>query len=159
MESIAMMFVFEERATKILSQEDLAGLDALVMQATYANRDPEWIKDYPETKAVNVLTYIDQFDKAAAGFRRHYDMLSERCHPNSFGHNFMFGTLDRTDGTVRFCEERDPKHNKRMVLAALAPLPLVESIMDRLDKLILDISELQHRLEPVGGSSRPIPTA
>jgi hypothetical protein len=47
---------------------------------------------------VSVLTYIDKFDKRAKGFRGYYDMLSERCHPNSLGHNFMFSTLDRTNG-------------------------------------------------------------
>ena len=54
-------------------------------------------REAPETKAVNILTYIDRFDKRAEGFRGHYDILSERCHPNALGHNFMFGKLDRSD--------------------------------------------------------------
>ena len=37
------------------------------------------------------------------------------------GHNFMFSKLDRTDGTVRFCDEREPARNGQMILAALAP--------------------------------------
>ena len=53
-------------------------------------------------------------------------MLSERCHPNSLGHNFMFATLDRSDGSVRFCDEREPRRNAEMIMAAFAPLPLVE---------------------------------
>ena len=90
-----------------------------------------------QTQAVSVLTCINKFDKRAEGFRGHYDMLSERCHPNSLGHNFMFSELDRSDGTVRFCDEREPARNGQIdQLAALGPLPLVESIMKRLDELI-----------------------
>jgi hypothetical protein len=124
MESIAVMAGLERRVADLLSREDLGELDTFAMRATYASRDPEWIRDFPESKAVNVLTYIDQFDKRAPGFRKHYDILSERCHPNSLGHNFMFATLDRSDGTVRFTEEREPGRNGQMILAALAPLPL-----------------------------------
>jgi len=39
-----------------------------------------------------------------------------------------------------------------MILAALAPLPLVEIIMARLDDLILKVSDLHHRLAPFGGA-------
>jgi hypothetical protein len=99
---------------------------------------------------VSVLTYIDKFDKRAAEFRVHYDILSERCHPNSLGHNLMFSRLDGTDGTVRFSDERGPERNGHMILAALAPLPLVESISARLDELIEKVSDLHHRVAPVG---------
>jgi hypothetical protein len=72
-------------------------------------------RDFAKTSArigdINVLTYIDRFNNRAEGFRGHYDMLSERCHPNSLGHNFMFSKLDRTDGSVRFFDEREPERN------------------------------------------------
>jgi hypothetical protein len=151
METFAVMAEFERRVTRLLKEEDLGGLDALAQNGIFASRDEELIKENPETAAVSVLTYIDKFDKRAEGFRGHYDMLSERCHPNSLGHNFMFSKLDRTDGTVRFCDEREPERNGQMILAALAPLPLVESIMTRLDELIEKVSDLHHRVAPVGG--------
>jgi hypothetical protein len=100
---------------------------------------------------VNVLTYIDKFDKRAPGFRGHYDILSERCHPNSAGHNFMFSKLDRSDGSVTFFEERNPERNAQMILAAVAALPLAETFMARLDDLILKVSDFHHRVAPVGG--------
>jgi hypothetical protein len=87
----------------------------------------------------------------AEGFRGHYDMLSERCHPNSLGHNFMFSKLDRSDGTVRFYDEREPARNGQMILGALVPLPLAESISARLDELIDKVSDLHHRVAPVSG--------
>jgi hypothetical protein len=154
METFAVMAEFERRVAQFLKEEDLGGLDAVAQNGIFASRDEEWIKGNPETQAISVLTYIDKFDKRAQGFRGHYDMLSERCHPNSLGHNFMFSKLDRSDGTVRFCDGRGPERNAQMILAALAPLPLVESISARLDKLNDKVSDLQHRIAPVGGPAR-----
>lgn len=154
METIAVMAEFERRVERLLKEEDLAGLDAVAQNGIFASRDEEWIKDNPKTAAISVLTYIDKFDKRAEGFRGHYDVLSERCHPNALGHNFMFSQLDRTDGTVRFCDEREPARNGQMILAALVPLPLVESLSSQLDRLIEKVSELHHRIAPVGGRAR-----
>jgi hypothetical protein len=150
METIAVMAEFEDRVGRFLAKEDLAGLDALAQNGIFASRDAEWVKEYPETKAISVLTYIDKFDKRAEGFRGHYDILSERCHPNAMGHNFMFARLDRTDGSVQFFDER-PARNAQMILAALAPMLLIESVSGRLDDLIERVSELHDRVAPVGG--------
>jgi hypothetical protein len=153
METFAVMAEFERQVARRLKEEDLGGLDALAHNGIFASRDLDWIKDNPETAAVSVLSYSDKFDKRAGGFRGHYDMLSERCHPNSLGHNFMFSTLDRTDGTVRYCDEREPARNGQMILAALAPLPVVESISASLDDLIEKASDFHHRVAPVGGAA------
>jgi hypothetical protein len=153
METFAVMAEFERRITRLLKDENLGGLDALAQNGIFASRDEDLIKENPETAAINVLTYIDKFDKRAEGFRGHYDTLSEHCHPNALGHNFMFSTLDLSDGTVRFCDEREPKRNGQMILAAVAPLPLVGSIMARLDELIEKVSDFHHRVAPVGGGA------
>jgi hypothetical protein len=153
METFAVMAEFERRVTGLLNEENLGGLDALAQNGIFASRDPEWIKENPDTQAINVQTYIDKFDKRAEGFRGHYDRLSERCHPNSLGHNFMFSELDRTDGTVRFCDEREPARNGHLIMGALIPLPLVESIMAHLDDLIEKVSDLHHRVAPLGGAA------
>jgi hypothetical protein len=155
METLAVMAVFADRVADSFAAEDLGTLDALAQQGTFSSRDPEWLKEAPETKAVNVLTYIDKFDKRAPGFRGHYDILSERCHPNSLGHNFMFSRLDRSDGPVRFFDERHPERNGQMILAGLAVFPLVETMMNQLDDLIPKVSDLHHRIAPVGGAAPP----
>src|SRR5262245_27059305 len=105
METFAVMAEFERRVTHLLKGKDLGGLDTLAQNGIFASRDTEWLKEYPETQAISILTYIDKVDKRVEGFRGRYDMLSERCHPNSLGHTFMFSKLDRTDGTVRFCAD------------------------------------------------------
>jgi hypothetical protein len=150
METTATMAGFADQTAMLLEKEDLAGLDALAMRGLYASRDLEWLKEAPDTAAANILTAIDKFDKRVPGFRKHYDTLSERCHPNSLGHNFMFGQLDRTDGTVRFSEEQQPERNAQMILAAVGPMSVMESVMAKLDRLIMEISELHHRISPVG---------
>lgn len=153
METFAVMAEFERRVARLLKEENLGGLDALAQNGIFASRDPEWIKDNPGTEAISVLTYIDKFNKRAEGFRGHYDMPCERCHPNSLGHNFMFSKLDTTGGTVRYCDEREPARNGQIILAALAPLPLVEAISACLDELIEKVSDLHHRIAPVAGSA------
>jgi hypothetical protein len=152
METLAVFADLEKRTASLLAKGDLGGLDALAQQGIFASRDEEWVKEFPLTKATNILTFIDKFDKVAEGFRAHYDRLSERCHPNAYGHNFLFSALDRSDGTVRFCDEREPALNAHMIMAALIPLPLVESITARLSELTIKVAELHHRVAPVGGS-------
>ena len=85
METLAVMAEFEGRVARFLAEEDLGALDALAQHGIFASRDPEWTKEFAETKAVNVLTYIDKFDERASGFRGHYDSLSERCQDRPHG--------------------------------------------------------------------------
>jgi hypothetical protein len=153
METVGAMSHFERAIAVLLRHEDLGGLDAYATRGTFASRDPEWLEEFPETKAVNAQTYIEKFDKQVPGFSRHYDILSERAHPNSLGHHFMFSELDTTDGSTTYSDERAPRRNAEMIWAAITPLPLVESMMDRLDSLIMRVAELHHQLSPVGGKN------
>lgn len=151
METMSVFWCFEDRVAKAQKRKDLTRLNELAQQGMFASRDVEWLKRNPNAAATNVLTYINEFNDTCAGFRVHYDMLSERCHPNSAGHNFMFSKLDHSDGTVRFTDEREPQRNAQMVLAGIAPLPLLESVTARLDRAILEIAEFHHEKAPIGG--------
>jgi hypothetical protein len=150
-ETIAVFAEFETRVSRFVGKEDLGALDALAQNGIFASRDPDWINEFPDLKAINVQTYVEKFDKQASGFRRHYDLLSERCHPNALGHNFMFAKLDRSDGSVRFTDEQEPQANGQLFLVALVVLPLIETMTANLDHLILKVSELHHRVSLVGG--------
>jgi hypothetical protein len=155
METITLIAELERRIVYLLTREDLGGLDAIAQNGIFASRDPEWIAQFPESKAINILTCIEKFDRTIPGFKGQYERLSERCHPNSLGHNFMFSVLDRSSGTVAFCDEREPERNGQMIFAALAPLPLVESMSTRLHDLIMKVSDLHHRFAPVGRGPAP----
>lgn len=149
METVAVFAELENRMKVFLAEENLAGLDRLAQNGIFASRDPEWLEEVPDTKALNVLTYIDKLDRRASGYRGHYDRLSERCHPNAAGHSMMFSKLDRSDGTVQYFDERDADRNAHMIFAALIGLQLLEPMSARLDKLIEQVSDLHHRISPV----------
>jgi hypothetical protein len=155
METLAVMVELDRRVALLLASEDLAQLDALAQNGIFANRDEELLRQFPESKAINIVTYVDKLDKLAPGCRAHYDILSERCHPNSAGHSFMFSKTDHQSGTIQFLGECDPGRNGQMILAGLALLPLIEFIMPRLDDSILKVADLHHRISPVGSLSSP----
>lgn len=152
METLAVLARLETRVANLLEAEDLGGLDSIAQNGIFATRDEEMLKEFSGTKAINAVTYVKKYDEFAPGFAAHYDILSERCHPNSLGHNFLFSKLDRSNGSITFFDERETRRNGGMVLAAIAPLPLVESLMVRLDDLIQKVADFQHRVAPVGGT-------
>ena len=149
METFAVIAELDRRVVYLLEREDLGGLDALAQHGIFSTRDPELTAEYPETTATNILTFIDKFNKRASGFRGHYDLLSERCHPNASGHNFMFSKLDRSNGSIQFYDELDPRGNAQAFLAGLSLLPATESIVASLNDSILKVSDLHHRISPV----------
>uniref|UniRef100_E6VND1 Uncharacterized protein n=1 Tax=Rhodopseudomonas palustris (strain DX-1) TaxID=652103 RepID=E6VND1_RHOPX len=150
METLALMAELTSKTEAFLASKDLKGLNDLAQRGVFASRDTELLNQTPEIKAVNVLTYIDRINKDIPGFRAHYDALSERCHPNALGHSFMFSKLDLASGTVTYMEEREIERNRQMILAAISVLPMVEHLMKRLDNSIIAVSDLQHRLDPIG---------
>jgi hypothetical protein len=85
-ETIAVFWMLEVDLQNLIKKEDLGGIDALITNRTISTRDLELVEAHPTTKAINVLTIIDRIEKRELpGIRPHYDSLSERCHPNSFG--------------------------------------------------------------------------
>jgi hypothetical protein len=141
---------FEHHLLAALAAQDLKSIDELSMNRTFATRDTQWLSDYPGSKAVNVLTLIDQFDKRMMpGLRRHYDMMSERCHPNSLWHHQMFSTLDTNTGTVAYSEHKHLNASFHHVLAALILFQLTESTMEKLDEAVIEIADLQHQRHPI----------
>lgn len=151
METVAAFYALKVDVKKHLEAADLASLDALAHRGAFASRDKEWLARSPETQATNALTYVSRFDKYVPGFAAHYERLCERCHPNSLGHNFLFSELDRSDGTIRFVDERWQESNRQMVLAGVACVSFIKEEMPRLDRLIEAVADLQHRISPVVG--------
>lgn len=151
-ETIALVFDFQCELDSLVELKDLKSIDALVMNRTFASRDQEWLKDHPDTKALNVLTFVDRLDKRMLpGVRWHYDALSECCHPNSFGHHQFFGKLDKTSGATTYFETQEDDARLNHVLLGAMLVHLAEISMDRLDKAITEVSKLQHEIDPVGG--------
>ena len=100
-ETAALFMEFETRLDDLLRCSDIDGIDALINNRTFASKDEEFLETWPDNRATNILTFIDKIDKATLPrMREHYDWLSERCHPNSFGHFLFFGDLDTKTGAA-----------------------------------------------------------
>ncbi|MFK4725387.1 hypothetical protein ABIE89_006487 [Bradyrhizobium niftali] len=143
-ETSAVLLEFEHDLKQHLAAGDLAALDALLTNRTFATRQKDWIDQYPNSQAVNVLTVIDRMDKRLAkGIRGHYDRMSETCHPNYLGHHQLFGSLDTTTGLTTFSETKNLNHHRDVVIGALLLLLLDERCIERLGDDIDRIVEIQ----------------
>lgn len=148
-ETYALAKDFEDKLLALIQAEDIDGIDRLVTNRLFASRDPEWLSEAPDTQSVNILTFINRFDKTVPGLRRHYDSLSERCHPNGLGHRQFFSDLDTSSGTVAFSDSKDWDPNVDHILTAVFLVCLFETTMNVLDQAVQDLAELQHRSNPV----------
>lgn len=108
------------------------------------------LKDHSELLAINVLKFIDELGKRyGIPVREHYDSLSERCHPNSAGQGQMYSTLDKANFALSFTEFKDGQMYLDYIRAPLGLLFIFERTMDELDKLMLRVAEVQHRIKPI----------
>jgi hypothetical protein len=149
-ETVAVFLVFEDELQTLIEQENLGEIDALIMNRTFSTRDTEFIEALPNTKAINILTFIDRLEKQdLSGVRKHYEFLSERCHPNYLGQYHFFGTRDRETNVVSYSDWGNLERHFNYVLAAAMLIQFVERCMDRLDTAILRVSELQHKIDPI----------
>jgi hypothetical protein len=145
-ETVAVFWMFEVDLRALIEKEDVGGIDALITNRTFSTRDVELVEAYPNTKAINILTLIDKLEKQGLpGVRQHYDFLSERCHPNSFGQQHFFSSLDRETRVERYSDLNDLQKHFDYIFAGAMLIQVVEGCMDRLDMAILKIAELQSK--------------
>jgi hypothetical protein len=143
-ETAALFWEFEQRLDELLGCSDIEGIDTLINNRTFASKDEDWLESNPDYVATNILTFIDKIDKKTfPGIRKHYDWLSERCHPNSFGHFFFFGTLDTDTDTTTFTDDKMKSVHLSNIIVAMLLVPMIEHSMDHLDATILKVADLQ----------------
>ena len=143
-ETSALLLDLEQELKKHVASRDIAALDALLNSRTFATRDKKWIEENPQSEAINVLTLIDRMDKRTdSGVRRHYDLMSERCHPNCLGHHQLYGTLDVGTGTTSFSETKNIERHRDVILGATVLLLLDEHCIDRLENEVERVAALQ----------------
>ena len=148
-ETVAVFWMFEVDLRELIEKEDVGGIDALITNRTFSTRDVELVEAYPDTKAINILTLIDKLEKQGLpGVRQHYDFLSERCHPNSFGQQHFFSSLDRETRVERYSDLNDLQKHFDFIFAGATLIQMVEVCMDRLDTAIIKVLELQNRPTP-----------
>jgi hypothetical protein len=137
METIALILDFDTKLQKQYEANNFKAMEKLVTRHTLSSREEDIIAKYPDLKADNVLYYIDRLEKISKyPARKHYESMSEFCHPNSDGHYFSFAKLDTDTGTVAFSTKKT--HGKvqlKSIFIVYMMLGFVESWMDRLDGL------------------------
>jgi hypothetical protein len=151
-ETCALLADLEERLLGFVSIEnptiqDIGKLYEVTMNRLFSSRDEDWVADYPQSAAINVLTFIDKLDKTFTGARKHYDRLSERCHPNSAGLHLLYATTEYETGTVHFDDNKGMAYVE-VVGAAITLLPVMEFFFERIDKHTALIADIHHRLAP-----------
>ncbi|WP_077961220.1 hypothetical protein [Ensifer adhaerens] len=148
-ETVSVFQDFISRIERHLDREDLEEIDGLVMGKTFSTRDAEAVRENPRFRSTNVLTSIEALDRIFPGVLRHYNLLSERCHPNTMGHHQFFATTDRITRTVTFSEKKRIRPERASAMAGVMLAIFAEQLMDKLDGLIARTADLQHSINPV----------
>jgi hypothetical protein len=151
-ESVALLRELDWQLEERITAEDLEDIDALLMNRLFASRDEEFTANHEFAQAINILTMIKKWDKRELpGVWRHYEMMSERCHPNALGHRQFFGMLDTATGAITYSDSCNTDQNRDYILGGALLLGFAESCIKRLDVHIASVADLQHKLNPVGG--------
>lgn len=146
-ETVAVTGLIRAQLRSALENGNIAEIDRLIFAWLMATRDPEHLSDWPEAKAMNIITVLDKLGKTSDMLKEvktHYEWLSELCHPNSSGGFFMFGKMDRATTTVTFVTEQHPKMNLSHLLAGLILVLVCEDWINDLMKLIPEVGLLHN---------------
>ena len=101
LESVALLWQFNQKVLPLLKSRDPEGIDALVFPLALATRRQASLEEVgEEMRAKNILTAIDKMSVEYPNVRPIYDELSEVCHPNSLGVLMHFSDLQ--NGTFTF---------------------------------------------------------
>jgi hypothetical protein len=147
-ETVTIIWDYHRVIAEAFADDNLENILAITVKAMMASRDPEYLAVDPEMKATNIITTIDRFDKAFKDgplFRRAYDTMSERCHPNSQGTFQMYAKVEPDNMAVKYLDRQNSDGNFQLILFSLQLILAVEYIADKMDRLISDIRELERR--------------
>lgn len=136
LETYALFHMFNKQLGRCVASEDLEDARRLVMNRLFATRDSTLFDELPGTKSVNVLTLVDNVTGEFKDFRALYDQLSERCHPNSFGHHGLFGKLDRENQRMTYCDTKFDDGHVQVLMAVAFHGHLFERDLDKVMALL-----------------------
>ena len=147
METFAVFAEFETQAKALLIGEDIADWTTLAQNGLFATRDGEFLEAYPGAKAINVLGYIDKFDRKAEGFGVTTIDLANSAIPTRRAMLTYFGTGPRRRSIFR--GGLDSARHAHMIIAAIVAVHLVEPMMTRLDDTIVAVADYHHKIAPI----------
>lgn len=149
LETIVLCDFVRNQLEKFVDGKDIEAIEKLANERLFATRDKNFIAGGFGHEARSILTFVDKFEKKIAGIRDHYEFISEWCHPNGSGVLFTYGEINKQNGSVKFAEVTPRvKGIQGHVMACFMLVLFMEPNMDAIDKLILEISELDPNIGP-----------
>jgi hypothetical protein len=146
METVALVEFIRDELLRLREPMNIAAanaIDNVCNQQLFSTRNETALAGGYGHLARNVLTYVDKFDKKIAGTREAYDSLSESAHPNSNGHYFTYGELDKGNGRVTFHESAPRIRGIQVyIVTCLMLMQFVERAMDTFDETIPIVGEV-----------------
>jgi hypothetical protein len=138
-EGVAACWYLYEILRKVVDRKDIGGLDEKLMRLIMGSKN-----GITDVVAINVLNFIDTFDKKAPGFRRAYDSLCEYAHPNWSGTALLFSKDDRAKILTEFGRNiRDNEWVSKMGLHSLVGgLTAFEYSYNRISDMLPVVIEL-----------------
>lgn len=148
-ETAAVLSDLDDSIQKCLGEEDLESIDTIIMNRTFSTRLENIFKGDKRYKAINILTLVQKLDKKLEGVFKIYENLSEIAHPNHLGHFQSFADLNTENGTVAFGKTETSQSMFSSISCAICAAGMAISAHKNLVKNVVEIAELQHRINPV----------
>jgi hypothetical protein len=133
LETVAKLHYLQINLAKHVPERNIEAISTLLDKQVFATRDEEVIEE-GAGRATNVITMIDKFDGAVPGVKQHYDFLSEWCHPNWIGQQFLFGTSDIAKRITTFSVSKGRNANTLdAIFGALMTITRFEKMLPELE--------------------------
>jgi hypothetical protein len=131
------------RLQEPMNQDAANAIDDLCNKHLFATRNQDTVDAGYGHLATNIITYVNKFDKKIPSTREAYDFLSEFAHPNSSGHLFTYGEINRQTGHVTFHESAPRVRGiQGHVIACFMLLKFFELVVETFDETIPIVSEV-----------------
>jgi hypothetical protein len=148
-ETVAVLHDYNQAIDKALQSRSLNEISSHSYKRTFATRNKEVLSTRPELEATNVLTFINKLSEEFGGstFRKAYDLMAERCHPNCAGTISMFAHIDPVTGVVTFSNRQNMEWAFRLICAVTGVVTAAELIFNKLDEAVVTVKALQRELQ------------
>ncbi|WP_159946648.1 hypothetical protein [Rhizobium sp. 18065] len=140
-ETEAVISTLRHQTEKMVANKDVSSLNATCDKMTFSTRDKDILADSPELQSTNILTEITRLDHRLKGVADHYHRLSERCHPNYFGHVGMFSQLNTKTLTVKLRDSHPT--SARSIFSSYLTVGLSEVDLKIIYELVPQVARIQ----------------
>ncbi len=139
METTALFYLVQRKATQALAQRNLRDLDAFLIRCMSGNRLAKGDPDSP-----NILTAIQAIDKepGCEKYADFYASLSEFAHPNALGSFYAYSSFDSASRAIWFGRNRGLTRGEDLAFAVVFALEVLAEFMARAKAAMPAVVEL-----------------